>query len=158
MRWGILVGLGLGLASCSRFVLLGDALSAAEHNDLGVAYEAAGETELARREYRRALRRSPHLARARVNLGNLEAAAGRWKRAEHLYRRALRDDPGDPDARNNLAVSLLHQDRRSEEAEWMARSAVALSQPRDSIARATLADVLEWRARRRGRPAGAAPR
>jgi Flp pilus assembly protein TadD len=145
---GLACLLGAALGGCSRFVILNDPLTAAEHNDLGVAYESSGRSDLARREYRRALRDDGGFARARVNIGNLEAAAARWSRAEALYRRALRDAPSDPDARNNLAVTLLQRRRGLDEAEWMARSALALALPHDSIPRATLAEVL---ARRRSR-------
>ena len=128
-------------AGCSRFVILNDPLTAAEHNDLGVAYEAGGKPELAKREYRAALKRDPHLVRARVNLGNLEAAAGRWQPAEGCYRRALRDAPNDADALNNLAVALLHQGRSLAEAESLATRAVASGGERDSVYRATLSEV-----------------
>ncbi|HYM82315.1 MAG TPA: tetratricopeptide repeat protein [Candidatus Limnocylindria bacterium] len=134
------------LCGCARLVLLHDPLSAAEHNDLGVAYERAGKIALAEREYRKALRLESSFARARVNLGNLAAAAGRWPEAERHYRRALRDLPGDPDARNNLAVTLLRRGRAGEETEWLARSAVALV-PADSAYRRTLSEVLEARTR-----------
>jgi Flp pilus assembly protein TadD len=125
-------------------VVLNDPLSAAEHNDLGVAYERAGKPALAEREYRKSLRIDPRFARARVNLGNLAAAAGRWAEAERHYRRALRDLPGDPDARNNLAVTRMRRGHADEEAEWLARSAMALA-PSDSAYRHTLAEVLQAR-------------
>ena len=140
MRRGCLA-LALALLGCSRFAILHDALSANEHNDLGVAYESSGDRQAAAREYRRALRGDPRLSRARVNLGNVEAAAGRWKSAEHQYRLALAVAPGDADARNNLAVALLRRRRSLDEAEWLARSAVALAGRRDTIARATLSEV-----------------
>jgi len=129
------------VAGCSRFVILNDPLTAAEHNDLGVAYEAGGKPELAKREYRAALKRDPRLVRARVNLGNLEAAAGRWRPAEDCYRRALRVAPDDADALNNLAVALLHQGRSLAEAESLATRAVASGGERDSVYRATLSEV-----------------
>src|SRR5437773_1983562 len=106
---------------CAHIVVLHDPLNAAEHNDLGVAYEAQGDARLAAREYRRALRMDPRMARARVNLGNLSAQAGRWSEAEGLYRRALVDSPEDPDAMNNLAVALARQHKRLDEAESLAR-------------------------------------
>lgn len=136
--------LGLG---CSRIIVLHDPLSAPEHNDLGVAYEAEGKLDLAAREYRRALKRDPKYGRARLNLGNVEAASGRWSRAEREYRRALRDLPGDPDPANNLAVTLLRRGRGLAEAESLATVAVALAAGRDSLYRATLAEVRAARAR-----------
>ena len=138
----------LPLAGCSHFVVLHDALTANEHNDLGVAYEAAGQLDLAAGEYRRALRLEPGQAGARVNLGNLEAARGRWRSAEKCYRRALADSSTDVDAMNNLAVALLRQDRRMDEARSLAERAVAAGGERDSIYRATLAEVKSGQLRR----------
>jgi len=129
------------LGGCSRIVILNDALTAAEHNDLGVAYERQGKLQLAGREYRRALRRDSRYARARVNLGNLAAASGRWSEAERCYRRALGDAPVDADALNNLAVALLRQMRRLDEAEALALRAVEAAGAADSIPRATLSEV-----------------
>lgn len=137
------------LFGCSHFVVLHDPLSAAEHNDLGVAYETKGELDLAASEYRHALRLDSHLARARVNLGNTEAARGRWRSAEKCYRRALADSSTSVDAMNNLAIALLRQDRQLDEARSLAERAVAAGSERDSIYRATLAEV---KAGRRARP------
>ena len=129
------------LAGCAHFVVLHDPLTASEHNDLGVAYESSGQLDLAAREYRKALRLDPREARARVNLGNIEAANQRWGSAESSYRRALRDSSTDCDAMNNLAVALLRQGRRLGEARALAERAVAAGGERDSVYRATLAEV-----------------
>lgn len=143
---GVALGLAVGaLSGCSRFVILNDALTAPEHNDLGVAYERGGQDLLAAAEYRRALRRDPDYALARLNLGNLAARSERWGEAERHYRRALMNAPSDPDGRNNLAIALLRLSRRDDETEWMARSALALGIAEDSIYRATLAEVLAAR-------------
>ena len=148
MRHGALA-LAAGLiAGCSHIVILHDPLTAAEHNDLGLSYETGGHADLARREYQKALKLDPHLVRARVNLGNVEAGAGRWSKAEDHYRRALRDAPGDADALNNLAVALLRQGRDLVEAESLAVRALRSGGERDSIYRATLGEV---RAARNGR-------
>jgi len=146
----LLLAWALGVSGCGRIAILTDPLSAAEHNDLGVAYEKRGERELAEREYRRALTHDRHFARARVNLGNCAAARGQWSDAARQYRRALVDIPGDPDARNNLAFALLRQGHASQEAEWLARSAVALapSAAADSTYRTTLDEVVRARAPR----------
>ena len=135
------------IAGCSHIAVLHDPLIAAEHNDLGVAYEAGGKRDLARREYRAALKLDPLLTRARVNLGNLEAAVERWGPAENCYRRALRESPADADALNNLAMALVRQRKSLVEAESLAIRAVAADGERDSIYRATLTEV---RAARRG--------
>jgi Flp pilus assembly protein TadD len=141
----LLLALALAAApavtGCAHLVLLHDPLTANEHNDLGVAYESGGKLDLAAKEYRKALRLDPGLTRARVNLGNIEAANGRWKRAERCYRRALRDSTTNYDAMNNLAVALLEQGRRLDEARMLAERAVAAGTDRDSLYRATLAEV-----------------
>lgn len=136
------------LAGCAHLVVLHDPLTASEHNNLGVAYEMKGELDLAASEYRHALRLDPHRAEARVNLGNVEAARGRWRSAEQCYRRALADSSTDVDAMNNLAIALLRQDRRLDEARALAERAVATGSGRDSVYRATLAEVKSARRQR----------
>lgn len=145
VAWAVVLA-GLVACGCSRIVVLHDPLSASEHNDLGVVYEAQGQMDLAAREYRRALDIDPRHGPARLNLGNIEAAAGRWSRAEREYRRALRDLPDDPDPPNNLSVALLKLGRDLAEAESLAVRAVALAPGRDSLYRATLAEVRAARA------------
>ena len=135
------LAIATALAGCAHLVVLHDRLTASEHNDLGVAYESSGQLDLAAREYRKALRLDSHQARARVNLGNIEAANRRWGSAERCYRRALSDSSTDYDAMNNLAVVLLRQGRRLDEARALAERAVAAGGERDSVYRATLAEV-----------------
>jgi Tfp pilus assembly protein PilF len=141
-----LLACGAALGGCSHIVVLHDPLTAAEHNDLGVVYETSGHADLAAREYRRALRQAPHFGRARLNLGNVEAAAGRWKRAASCFERAMTELPDDPDPPNNLAVAWIRLGRGVERAESLATRAVRLAGPRDSLYRATLADVRAARA------------
>ena len=129
------------IAGCSHLVVLHDPLTASEHNDLGVAYESKGRLDLAAREYRKALRHEPRQSRAWINLGNVEAARARWPAAESCYRRALRESSTDSDAMNNLAVALLKQHRRMDEALALAERAAAAGGDRDSVYRATLAEV-----------------
>ena len=131
----------VALSGCSHLVVLHDPLTATEHNDLGVAYESTGRIDLAAKEYRKALRLDPKSARARVNLGNIEAARGKWPSAEKHYRRALRDSTTDADAMNNLAIALLRQRRKLDEARALAERAVSAGGERDSIYRATLEEV-----------------
>lgn len=142
----LVLALLVGFTSCSHFVVLHDALTATEHNDLGLVYEREGKLDLAAREYRKAVRLDPRLARARVNLGNVAAAEGRWSAAEKSYRRALRDEEL-PDALNNLAVALVRQSKGLDEAERLAARAVGLGGERDSLYRATLEEVRAARAR-----------
>ncbi len=101
-------------AGCSRLpriIVLEDPLSAAEHLDLGVAYERKGELDLAAREYERALGKEAGLVQARVNLGNVRLARKQYGEARREYLRALDVRPGDLDAENNLAwVAILSGD------------------------------------------------
>lgn len=129
------------LEGCSHLVVLRDPLTASEHNDLGVVYESAGQIALAAKEYRKSLRLDPHQGRVWVNRGNVEAREGQWGAAEKSYRRALRESPSDGDAMNNLAVTLLRQGRNRDEALGLAERAVATGGARDSVYRATLAEV-----------------
>jgi len=135
------IGAAAPLTSCAHLVVLHDPLSADEHNDLGVTYEASGRRDLAAKEYRKALSLESRHARARVNLGNIHAANGHWKSAENCYRRALRDSSNDGDAMNNLAIALLRQGRSLDQARTLAERAVAGGGERDSVYRATLAEV-----------------
>jgi Flp pilus assembly protein TadD len=149
-------GGALLLCGCARIVVLHDPLTAAEHNDLGVAYEAAGRPGLAERAYRRALGKDRRHARAWVNLGNVQASRGRLRAAERCFRSALRWSPDDGDALNNLAWSLARRGRRLAEAEALARRALELAERgaapgRDSLYRATLAEVRRARRERPGR-------
>jgi len=137
----LLVACACLAGGCSRIVVLHDPLSAAEHNDLGVAYESARQPDLAAREFRKALRRDPSFSRARINLGNVLARLGRWSDAERCYRRALRDAPDDPDALNNLAFVLLKQRKELDEAHALAVRAVRIGGARDSIYCETLAEI-----------------
>jgi Flp pilus assembly protein TadD len=136
--------MAIALGGCAHMVVLHDPLTASEHNDLGVAYESAGHADLAAREYRKALRIESHRSQTWVNLGNTEAAGGRWHVAEKCYRHALRDSSTDADAMNNLAVALLRQGRHRDEARVMAERAAGVGGERDSIYRATLAEVDRW--------------
>ncbi len=135
----------LCLAGCSRFVILHDPLSASEHNDLGVAYEATGELALAKREYLRALRKEPGHATARVNLANVEWRSGDLRGAERHYRGVLRSIPDHADACNNLAALLVARGGGLEEAEALARRALEASTEGVPLYWETLGEVLERR-------------
>src|SRR5262245_16035784 len=141
MKWAAMaLVFALSLTGCGHLVVLNDPLSAVEHNDLGVAYERSGHVDLAKREYKKALKRDSRFAVARVNLGNLAAASGRWPEAERCYRKALAHRPDDADAMNNLATVLLKRGGDLKEAERLAKRAVAIG-GRDSLYRATLSEV-----------------
>ena len=159
-------------AGCSRLpkiIVLEDPLTAAEHVELGVAYERKGELDLARREYERALRKDGKFFRARVNLGNIFLAKKEYGKAREEYLLALELRPGDAEAANNLSWAAIFSGEGIDEA--LARMESVVSGPGGR--RPTLLDtlgVLRMRANRPGeaeeafalaeslcRQAGAAP-
>lgn len=106
-------------AGCFRMpkiIVLEDPLTAAEHVDLGVAYERKGEISLARREYDAALRKDGKCFRARVNLGNISLQGKEYGNARREYLRALELRPGDAEAANNLAWVAILQGEGIDEA------------------------------------------
>lgn len=129
-------------AGCSlpRLVILNDPLGAEQHNDLGVAYEARGDYELAVREYQRAAELNEDWPLPLFNLGNVHARNGRWQAAAAAYRQALGRNPGMADAENNLAW-VLFEAGETRAALRHAERAVAL-QPASPWYRDTLAAAL----------------
>lgn len=149
----LLGALALGCLSCSampRISVHDDPLSGAEHVQLGMAYEAKGETERAAAEYRQAMNREPL---ARLYLGNLLYGQGKLPEAEAEYRAALERLPGNAEVMNNLAWVLLKRGRTLEEAQELAEGAV--SRAASAPARAAYQDTLS--AIRAARAPGATP-
>jgi len=163
----------LPAGGCSRvpkIIVLEDPLTAAEHVDLGVAYERKGELDLALREYERALRKDGKLYRARVNLGNVFLAKKEHGKAREEYLRALELRPGDAEATNNLSWAAISSGEGIEEALARMESVVSGPGGRQPVFLDTLG-VLRMRANRPGpaeealalaeslcRKAGATPR
>jgi Tfp pilus assembly protein PilF len=158
---------------CSRLpkvIVLEDPLTAAEHVELGVAYERKGELDLARREYERALQMDGKLYRARVNLGNVFLEKKEYGKAREEYLRALELRPGDPEATNNLSWAAIFSGEGIDEALARMEPVVSARDGRRPALLDTLG-VLRMRANRPGeaeeafalaetlcRQAGAAPR
>jgi Tfp pilus assembly protein PilF len=159
-----------GCSRIPRIIVLSDPLTAAEHVELGVAYERKGELDLARREYERALLKDRTFYRARVNLGNIFLAKKEYGKAREEYLLALEQQPGYAEATNNLSWAAIFSGVGIDEALARMESVVSGSGGR----RPTLLDtlgVLRMRANRPGpaeeafaladalcRQAGAAPR
>jgi len=82
-----------------------EARLATVHNNLGVAYDARGQADMAIGEYEDALRLNPGLADAHNNMGTALRAKGRLEEAIKEYLTALELKPGHTMARHNLGLS-----------------------------------------------------
>jgi tetratricopeptide (TPR) repeat protein len=116
-----------GCSRVPRIIVLSDPLTAAEHVELGVAYERKGELDLARREYERALLKDGKFHRARVNLGNIFLAKKEYGKAREEYLAALELQPGDAEATNNLSWAAIFSGEGIDEA--LARMESVVSGP-----------------------------
>jgi Tfp pilus assembly protein PilF len=105
-----------GCSRIPRIIVLEDPLNAAEHVELGVAYERKGELDLARREYERALQKDRKFYRARLNLGNIFLAKKEYGKAREEYLLALELRPGDAEATNNLSWAAIFSGEGIDEA------------------------------------------
>jgi tetratricopeptide (TPR) repeat protein len=105
-----------GCSRVPRIIVLSDPLTAAEHVELGVAYERKGELDLAQREYERALRKDGKFYRAHVNLGNIFLAKKEYGKAREEYLLALELRPGDAEATNNLSWAAIFSGEGIDEA------------------------------------------
>jgi len=159
-----------GCSRIPKIIVLEDPLTAAEHVDLGVAYERKGELDLARREYERALQKDRKFHRARLNLGNIFLAKKEYGKAREEYLLALELRPGDAEATNNLSWAAIFSGEGIDEALGRMESVVSGPGNRRPPLLDTLG-VLRMRANRPGpaeeafalaetlcRQAGAAPR
>jgi tetratricopeptide (TPR) repeat protein len=118
-----------GCSRIPRIIVLSDPLNAAEHVELGVAYERKGELDLARREYERALRKDRKFYRARVNLGNIFLAKKEYGKAREEYLLALELRPGDAEATNNLSWAAIFSGEGIDEALSRMESVVSGPMP-----------------------------
>jgi tetratricopeptide (TPR) repeat protein len=140
-----------GCSRVPRIIVLSDPLTAAEHVELGVAYERKGELDLARREYERALLKDRKFYRARVNLGNIFLAKKEYGKAREEYLLALGLRPEDAEATNNLSWAAIFSGEGIDEA--LARMESVVSGPAPPVSPA--AGVPQQREARIG--AGGAP-
>jgi tetratricopeptide (TPR) repeat protein len=134
------------LCGCSlpRITVLGDPLSPEEHLKLGTAYESKGEYDLAAANYKAASRSLPL---AHLFLGNVFFLQRNYAAAEDEYRRAIDKLPDNPRPYNNLAWLYYTEGTKLEEAESLARRAVALAPPgEDGPYRDTLEHIVKARA------------
>jgi Tfp pilus assembly protein PilF len=141
-----------GCSRIPRIIVLSDPLNAAEHVELGVAYERKGEQDLARREYERALLKDRKFYRARFNLGNIFLAKKEYGKAREEYLLALELRPGNAEATNNLSWAAIFSGEGIDEALARMESVVSGSAGR----RPTLLDTLGVLRMRASRPGAAA--
>jgi TolA-binding protein len=109
-----------------------------------VALEEGGKYAEAAVRYRDIVAKHPDSVVAWTNLGNAESQLGHASEAEDAFRKALAVDPQSSDALNNLAW-LLYQQKRFDEAELMARRAVAHTATDSYLVLDTLARILAAR-------------
>jgi tetratricopeptide (TPR) repeat protein len=133
----------LFVAGCSlpRIIILNDPLDARGHNDLGVAYEASGEADLALREYHKAAELDKQWDRPLLNRGNVLAGQQAWKEAAASYRAALDRNPLNGEAMNNLAWVLLRQGEPQQARLWAGKALNV--EPDNPAFRDTLAEIKE---------------
>lgn len=166
----LLLLLAGGCSRIPKIIVLEDPLTAAEHVDLGVAYERKGELDLAQREYERALLKDRKFFRARLNLGNIFLARKEYGKAREEYLQALKLRPGDAEATNNLSWAAIFSGEGIDEALGRMESVVSRPGGRSATLLDTLG-VLRMNANRPGpaeeafaqaealcRQAGAAPK
>ena len=166
----LLLLLAGGCSRIPKIIVLEDPLTAAEHVDLGVAYERKGELDLAQREYERALLKDRKFFRARLNLGNIFLAKKEYRKAREEYLQALKLRPGDAEATNNLSWAAIFSGEGIDEALGRMESVVSRPGGRSATLLDTLG-VLRMNANRPGpaeeafaqaealcRQAGAAPK
>lgn len=121
----LLLLLAGGCSRIPKIIVLEDPLTAAEHVDLGVAYERKGELDLAQREYERALLKDRKFFRARLNLGNIFLAKKEYGKAREEYLQALKLRPGDAEATNNLSWAAIFSGEGIDEALGRMESVVS---------------------------------
>jgi tetratricopeptide (TPR) repeat protein len=93
-----------------------------------VSLEEDGQHDAAASAYRRILTSHPDSVIAWTNLGNVEMRRKNTEAADAAFRKAIELDGTAADALNNLAW-LLYEGKRFEEAEALARRAVAAPAP-----------------------------
>jgi type IV pilus assembly protein PilF len=102
---------GLGLLMACTTLSDDQQRQARAQRDLGAMYLQRGETEIAIREYRRALRINGSDAESHFGIAEAYRRKEEYALAEEHFRKALRYDPTLTDARLNLGVVYMDQER-----------------------------------------------
>jgi Tfp pilus assembly protein PilF len=121
--------LPLLLSGCSlpKIIVLHDPLSADEHIRLGGIYDAQGKVELARDQYRAAVRQDKKHLRAWTLLGDSAFGLEEYGESEKAYKKALDLEPENGDLHNNLAWVYVQQDRKLGKAQDLVMAAMELT-------------------------------
>ena len=119
-----------GCGAVPRIVVLQDPLSAEEHLQLGLSYEADGKWDLAISEYQAALQKGGAASVIEGYLGNVYFAKNDFSSATTAYRKSLQENPQNAPLLNNLANLYLAQKTDLEEAESLARRAIEIDPSR----------------------------
>lgn len=120
------IALVLLFSGCSlpKVIVLHDPLSAEEHIKLGGIYDSQGKTDLAREQYRLAVKQAPENGRAWSLLGDIAYREKDYPEAEKAYGKARDLDPTNGDILNNLAWVYVQQDKRLGKAQELVRAAI----------------------------------
>jgi Tfp pilus assembly protein PilF len=113
--------------SLPNIIVLHDPLSADEHVRLGGIYDAQGKVELARDQYRAAVRQDKKHLLAWTLLGDSAFGLKEYGEAEKAYEKALDLEPKNGDLHNNLAWVYVQQDRKLGKAQDLVMAAMELT-------------------------------
>lgn len=125
----ILVSLLMGCAHFPVLIVHHDPLSAKEHTQLGLTYQAQGLPKNAADQYQSALKKDSTYVPAWMAFGDISFDLGDFKNAERSFRRVLKITPHDAKACNNLAMVYLAQNIKLDKAEYLAKEALSESGP-----------------------------
>jgi tetratricopeptide (TPR) repeat protein len=115
--------------------------SAAAHFDLGcILQRTAGRMDEAVAQYRDTLRLDPDNVGAHVNLGNALSSLGRFNEAETQFSAASRLRPGDASLHLGLAITMLRNPGRADDAAAQLREVLRLD-PGNRLALQLLSQV-----------------
>ncbi|MBI3802557.1 MAG: tetratricopeptide repeat protein [Nitrospirae bacterium] len=149
LRAALLVFFVIGSAGCGtmpRIVILNDPLSAEEHLQLGLSYEAHHEWDQALSEYRKALEKGGPSSVILGYLGNVYYAKKDYPAAEEAYQKSLHGNPQNAPVLNNLASLYLIKQKELVEAERLVQRAIAADPTRKPYYLDTLGEIYLARA------------
>jgi Tfp pilus assembly protein PilF len=102
--------------------VLNDSLTAAQHNDLGIAYEKQDRLDLAEKEYKRAIKKDKNWHVPYFNLGNVYYKLSNNDEAIKYFRSGSKANPHNPDIMNNLGFALMEKGNTAEAKKWIEKA------------------------------------